>query len=159
MSQNIINTAKSVRQIALHLVQSIPEELYDIQPKQFNNTIRWNVGHTVFCVNHFLSIGFPFHPNLPESFKVLFNTGTSPNNWTVTPPSKQELIQYLSDQHDNLSGISSSMLEQHLKSPIQVGPLQFNTIGELCNFAFIHEAMHIGTISSLLKVIQYQQLK
>jgi len=43
MSNALLSTAKSVRQMVIQQIQSISEELFDVQPDQFNNTIRWNV--------------------------------------------------------------------------------------------------------------------
>ncbi|EGG35848.1 conserved domain protein [Paenibacillus sp. HGF5] len=40
MSEMIINTAKTGRQLVLQQVKVIPEELFDIQAAGFNNTIR-----------------------------------------------------------------------------------------------------------------------
>ncbi len=157
MSQAIINTAKSVRQLVIRQVQAIPEELFDVQPQPFSNTIRWNVGHIVSCLDFFLSLGFPFDSNLPETYNSLFKPGTRPSDWTDTPPTKEELIQYLSAQLESLSDVSPSTLDKSLKSPIEMGPLRFETVGEVFNFAFIHETMHSSTISCLLKVSQYKE--
>lgn len=82
MSKSMIHTAISVRQLALHQIQSIPEEFFDKQPPQFSNTIRWNVGHIAFCLDYFLSLGLPYTSSLPESYATFFNTGTKPADWT-----------------------------------------------------------------------------
>lgn len=155
MSQDIVNTAKTVHQMALYHIQAIPEELYDVQPPQFNNTIRWHVGHMLLTLNYFVSMAVPFEFKVPESYVGLFNTGTKPSEWSTTPPTKDELIQYFSGQLESLAGISSSALEQPLKKPIDMGKMHFETAGELFNFALIHEAMHLGNISSMLKVIKH----
>ncbi|MFC7678435.1 DinB family protein [Paenibacillus sp. GCM10028914] len=157
MSQDILNTAKLVHQMALQKIQSIPEELFDIQPAQFNNTIRWHVGHIVVSLNQFLSISVPYDFELPESYIGLFNTGTKPADWTITPPTKEELIQNISGQLERLAGLSASALEQPLKQPIDLGKMHFETAGEMVNFTLIHEAMHIGNISSMLKVIEQER--
>ncbi|MDR7079721.1 hypothetical protein J2Y03_004779 [Neobacillus niacini] len=156
MSNALLITAKSVRQMVIQLVQSIPEDLYDVQPQQFNNTIRWNIGHIVFAHDYFLSIALPFSSNLPGNYTTLFNTGTTPSEWTIIPPTKEELIQNLSGQLDKISEVSLGTLDKELKSPIEMGPLKFETTGEVFNFATVHEAMHFTTISSLLKVLNYQ---
>ncbi|MFJ9499739.1 DinB family protein [Brevibacillus centrosporus] len=157
MSQSMIRTALSVRQLVLHQIQSIPEDLFDKQPPQFANTIRWNVGHIAFCLNYFLTLGLPFSTSLPGTYAAFFHTGTKPADWTAAPPSKEELVQCLSAQLASLSEISPHVLENKLESPIEMGPLRFETVGEVFNFAFIHETMHFSTISCLLKVLQYER--
>ncbi|MGE5702606.1 MAG: DinB family protein [Clostridia bacterium] len=157
MSTDSIQTAKSVRQITLHHIQSIPEELFDVQPQAFNNTIRWNVGHIVASIDAFFSLGMTYATNFPETYKSLFSPGTKPADWTVTPPTKDELVHYLAVQLDSLSTISPDVLNEQLKSPFEMGPLRFETVGEIFNFAFIHEAMHLSTIGSLVKVIKHEK--
>lgn len=157
MSTTILNTGKSVRQIVLHQLQSIPEELFDVQPEAFNNTIRWNVGHMIVTLDYFFSLGSPLNSKLPDNYAGFFHKGTKPADWTETPPAKEELIHLLSLQLNSLSEISPEALGEQLKSPVELGPLRFETVGEVCNFAFIHEAMHASIISSLLKVIQHNK--
>lgn len=154
MSQSIVHTAKIVHSMAIQKIQPIPEELFDIQPAQFNNTIRWHVGHIIVSLNHFLSMSVPYTYELPESYAGLFMTGTKPSDWSVKPPTKEELMQHLSGQLERLADVSPSALEENLKSPVDLGPMHFETAGELVNFALIHEAMHLGNISSMLKVVK-----
>lgn len=156
MSQNIIHTAVSVRQIALQQVQAIPEELFDVHPQAFANTIRWNVGHLVFSLDYFLSLCLPFHSNLPQTYATFFHTGTKPADWTLAPPTKAELVQYMTGQLERLGQLAPEQFDQSLPSPIEMGPLRFEFAGEVVNFALVHEAMHLGTISSLVKVIQHE---
>ncbi|TNJ67014.1 DinB family protein [Paenibacillus hemerocallicola] len=154
MSPSCINTSMSVRQIVLHQLQSIPEPLFDVQPQAFGNTIRWNVGHIVFYMDYYLSLDSSYQSNLPETYARLFNTGTKPSDWIVSPPTKEELVQLLSGQLDRLSDVSPNTLEAPLASPIEMGPFRFETFGDAFHFAFIHEAIHLGTISSLFKVVR-----
>jgi len=158
MSQMIINTSILVRQMVIRQVEAIPEDLYDIQPKAFNNTIRWNIGHIINALNGLLSRGgFTLDINLPESYKALFLTGSKPSEWTITPPSKEELLKYLNEQLQALSEISPTILDNLIEPPTQLGPMKFERFGELFSFTTIHETMHTNTISCLLKVIKHEQ--
>ncbi|SCW50184.1 Uncharacterized damage-inducible protein DinB (forms a four-helix bundle) [Paenibacillus tianmuensis] len=159
MSQAILNTALKVRGMVLNQVNSIPEELFDIQPVPFNNTIRWNVGHIVAALDGFLSLGTTFNSNLPESYPSLFGMTSKPSDWTTTPPSKEELVRYLSQQLDALSKFPIHTLEDKPETPIQLGPMTFETVGELFNFAFVHETMHNGSINYILRAINHEQNK
>ncbi|MCF6409730.1 DinB family protein [Pseudalkalibacillus salsuginis] len=158
MSNALLSTAISVRQMVIQLVESIPEDLFDVQPNQFNNTIRWNVGHITFTHEYFLSLGLPINSGLPDNYAQLFNTGTKPSDWSPIPPTKEELIQNLSRQLSNVTDIPSNTFDQQMDPPIELGPLKFETFGEVFNFATVHETMHFTTISCLLKVLQYQKV-
>lgn len=154
MSQSIIVTGSVLRQIVIGQVQAIPEELFDVQSKFFNNTIRWNVGHIVYWMDRYSSLCFQTESKIPDSYEALFNSGTKPSDWTQAPPAKEELIQYLSAQLSRITEISPDALKQPLEAAFEMGPFRFETAGELLNFAFIHEGIHLGTISSILKVVQ-----
>ncbi|WP_054957536.1 DinB family protein [Paenibacillus dakarensis] len=154
MSSSIIHSAKAIHNMAIHQIQSIPEELFDIQAPQFNNTIRWHAGHIIVVLNHFLSMSIPYSYEVPEGYKGLFGPGTKPADWDVTPPTKDELVQQLSEQLEHLSEVTPDMLEETLKSPVDLGSKHFEKAGELFNFALLHEAMHLGNISSMLKVVK-----
>lgn len=154
MSQAILNTGKSIRQIALHKLGQLDETLFDIQPEGCNNTIRWHIGHVVVSLDAFFSLtAIPFNSNLPESYSGLFKPGTKPADWNITPPSKEELLQYLSQQLQAFSEISPELLDENLKTPFVMGPLNLTTAAEAVNFAFVHEAMHMGNISTMVQVI------
>jgi len=157
MSSAILKTGKSIRNVLLHRAQSIPEELYDVQPVPFNNTIRWNLGHIAVVQNGILALCSLDVIKLPDSYDTLFKMGTKPADWTTTPPTKEELLSVLSEQLNKLSELPTEALEEALPKPIEMGPMRFETVGELCNFAFIHEGMHAGTISCLLKVIKHNE--
>ncbi|WJH33583.1 DinB family protein [Paenibacillus sp. CC-CFT747] len=153
MSEMIINTAKIVRPVVLQQVQGIPEERFDVQPAGFNNTIRWNVGHMIYWMEEYSALSFGFVSIIPDSYAAMFNSGTKPSDWTMAPPSKEEMIDLLTAQLSRLSELTPEMLSRKLSTPYAMGPFQFHTAGELFNFALIHEAIHLGTISSQLKVL------
>jgi len=154
MSQSIIHTGKVLRQIMIGQLQDVSESQMDIQPEGFHNTVRWNIGHMVYWLDKYSSLSFGSPSAIPAQYETLFNSGTKPSDWTVTPPSKDELMVMLSEQLSSLSDLAPEMLEQRLQAPFEMGPFQFVTAGELFNFALIHEALHLGVISSQLKLIK-----
>lgn len=154
MSQSIIHTGKVLRQIMIGQLQDVSESQMDIQPEGFHNTVRWNIGHMVYWMDKYSSLSFGSPSAIPAHYETLFNSGTKPSDWTVTPPSKDELMAMLSEQLSSLSDLAPEMLEQRLQAPFEMGPFQFVTAGELFNFALIHEALHLGVISSQLKLIK-----
>lgn len=154
MTQSIIHTSKVLRQVVIGQVQGISEAQFDIQPAGFNNTIRWNVGHMIYWMDKYSTLSFGSKSTIPEHYEMLFASGTKPSDWTIAPPSKDELQQLLSEQLARLSELTPEMLNEVLKTPFVLGPFQFGTSGELFNFGLIHEAIHLGTISSQLKAFQ-----
>lgn len=153
-TQSIVNTGKVLHQLVIGQVQGIPESLFDITPAGFRNTIRWNVGHIVFWLDRYQQLCFGSASTIPASYETLFNSGTKPADWTISPPSQEELVQQLANQLSQISEITPDMLQQDLKSPFVLGPFEFTTAAELFNFAMMHEAIHLGTITSQQKAVQ-----
>ncbi|UUZ82760.1 DinB family protein [Paenibacillus sp. P26] len=154
MSQSILNTGKVLRQIVIGQLQGISEDQFDIQPKGFNNTIRWNVGHMVYWMDKYATLSFGSPTAIPAQYEALFNSGTKPSDWSIAPPSKEELIGWLAAQLSRLNELTPEMLDKKLEAPFEMGPFQFVTAGELFNFALMHESIHLGMISGLFKAIQ-----
>lgn len=151
MSEMIINTAKVLRQVMQQQVQAVPEELFDVQIAGFNNTIRWNVGHIIYWMDRYSTLSFASPSAIPDSYETLFNSGTKPSEWSSAPPAKDEMLELLASQLNRMTELTTEMLDEKLSTPYDMGPFQFTTAGELFNFAIIHEAIHLGTISSQLK--------
>ncbi|TJY42022.1 DinB family protein [Cohnella pontilimi] len=154
MAKSIVNTGKVLRQIVIGQIQGISEAQLDIQPEGFNNTIRWNVGHMIYWMDKYATLSFGSISAVPSRYEVLFNSGTKPSDWTIVPPSKDELIQMLVTQLSKLSELTPEWLDKTLQSPFEMGPFQFITAGELFNFALMHEAIHLGLISSQMKLLR-----
>jgi hypothetical protein len=156
MSSAIINTANVARLITIRKVEAISEELFDVQPPQFNNTIRWNLGHLITVMDSLVFKRIAQVSNLPEGFIDLFKGGTKPSDWTVTPPSKEELVALLKQQLSDLNELFSDKVNDKLETPLQIRDFTFETVGDVIGFAIVHEGMHTTTISDLAKVITYQ---
>jgi len=153
MTQSIIDTGKVLRQIVIGQLQGIEEIAMDVQPAGFNNTVRWNVGHIAYWMDKYSTLSFGTPTNLPASYATLFASGTKPADWTIEPPSKEELIGTLAAQLHRLSEVTPDLLDRPLDAPFEMGPFRFETAGELFNFALMHEAIHLGVVSSQLKLI------
>lgn len=153
MAQSIMNTGKVLRQIVIGQLQGVSEAQFDIQPEGFNNTIRWNVGHMVYWMDKYSTLSFGSPSAIPAQYEALFGSGTKPSDWTIAPPTKEELIQLLAEQLSRLNEQKPELLNKNLQSPFVLGPFQFISAGELFNFALMHEAIHLGVISSQLKLI------
>ncbi|KRE99353.1 hypothetical protein ASG89_27725 [Paenibacillus sp. Soil766] len=153
MAQSIINTGKVLHQVVIGTLQGVTEGYFDKQPEGFNNTICWNVGHMIYWFDKYSTLSFGSPSAIPDSYEFLFNSGTKPLDWTFAHPSKEELVEMLTAQLSRLSELTSDMLDEKLSTPYAMGPFQFITAGELFNFALIHEAIHLGTVTSQIRVL------
>jgi hypothetical protein len=154
-SSPIMKTANVARMMTIGKFEGINEELFDIQPLQFNNTIRWNLGHIIAVMDSLVFQRITQTSKLPSGFGDLFKSGTKPSDWTSAPPSKEQLMQALKQQLNDFHETFAGREDETLASPFQIRDFKFETVGDAIGFAVIHEAQHLAVASSLVKVINY----
>lgn len=150
MNQLMFKQFEMTRGWFIEVAESVPKRIASVQPEGFNNTIHWHIGH-VLTASEQLMFGFhhkKFH--LPADYKELFERGTYPADWRGDVPPVDELITQLKDQWDRLQQIPAEQLNETLEEPF-VG---LETFGELAGFAIVHEAIHIGKIQEMERVIE-----
>jgi hypothetical protein len=152
----IMNTVNISRLMTISKVESLSDELFDVQPPQFNNTIRWNLGHIIAVMDSLVFKRITEKSYLPEGFADLFKSGTKPSDWTTTPPTKDELVSLLKKQLNDLNETFASRADEALANPFQIRDFKFETVGDVIGFAIIHEGQHSTIVSDLVKVINYQ---
>jgi len=153
-SNTILKTANYVRLNNIRKFESLLEEYYDIQPIQFNNTIRWNIGHFIAITDSMLFKRITGSSRLPDGFIELFKGGTKPSDWTISPPSKVKLVQLLKLQLDDIHSLFMDKLNENLKDPFLIRDTSFVTIGDILAFVTIHEVQHSTTSTYILREIQ-----
>ncbi|MCQ6275013.1 DinB family protein [Bacillus sp. V3B] len=128
-------------------VEEISEEIIDVQPEGFNNTIRWNLGHLLTVTEVFL---FAENGQLPVNYKELFAPGTKPSDWSGEVPSVATLIGQLKEQQERINEIPTERFNEALPEP----KLGCSTVGELAGFSFYHETYHFGQIHAMKRLIE-----
>lgn len=94
---------------------------------------------------------------LPEGFADLFKSGTKPSDWTINPPTKDELVSLLKKQLNDLNETFANRTEEALTNPFQIRDFKFETVGDVIGYnAIIHEGQHTTIVSDLVKVINFQ---
>ncbi|AIM16770.1 MULTISPECIES: DinB family protein [Neobacillus] len=155
MSELLFKHFETTRSYFLKNVEALEESIVDVQPEGFNNTLHWQVGHVLTVTEQFM-FGFPKKSaHLPENYLELFGNGTKPADWQGDVPSVQVLVEQLKEQLKRIKEIPAESFQTKLKAPI----LGQETFGELANFSIFHEAMHLGQIQSMKRLIQAKQTK
>jgi uncharacterized damage-inducible protein DinB len=131
-------------------IESIGNDIVDVQPRGFNNNIHWMVGHVLTVAEQFL-FRYPNESSpLPANYKELFGNGTKPSEWKDEVPSVDELILQLKKQLARMKKIPVEKFYEKLETPF----LGQETFGELANFAVFHEANHLGQIQTMKRLIE-----
>lgn len=134
-------------------LQSVKDEQWDIQPEGFNNTIRWNVGHIFVSMESFIKQCVPTYEPVHPEWMPLFKGGSKPEDWTVNPPTKEELLIALAEQPSRVEEILSEEIDHPLFKVMSIGNFhEMATIDAVIQFAIWHEGVHAGTIYALNKI-------
>lgn len=150
MSQLVKMQFVKTRQVLAKLLEDASPEIISIVPKGFNNNIHWQVGHILGAGELFL---FKGQENLPKTYNEFFGTGTKPTDWTGDVPSIEILLEQLNEQLVRINEIPDESFNQTLSKPF----IGNETVGELAAFGAFHEALHLGQIQSLKRIIKAAQ--
>ncbi|RXT03604.1 DinB family protein [Ammoniphilus sp. CFH 90114] len=136
----------------LQFLKELDEKIIDVQPKGFNNTIRWHVGHLLFVGEKFM-FGYPKRSlNIPAAYESMFGLGTKPSQWTEDITTLTELISYLEDQTRRINDLNEEYFAQSLPFKFPFGNIQ--TFGELFQLMMYHEAEHLGQMKAMKRWIE-----
>jgi uncharacterized damage-inducible protein DinB len=155
MSERLFKNMELTRSFILKSISTLDEAIVDVQPEGFNNTIHWHIGHILTVAEQFM-FGFPKKStHLPANYMELFGSGTKPADWQGEVPSVKELSAQLNDQLKRMKEVPAESLNEKLQKPF----LGQETYGELANFNLFHEALHLGQIQTMKRVIEIAQAK
>ncbi|WP_066390446.1 DinB family protein [Neobacillus mesonae] len=150
MSELLIKSYETARRFFIKNVEALDESILHVQPEGFKNSIHWHVGHVLTVAEQFV-FGFPKKSNnLPANYLELFGNGTKPADWNEDVPSVKDLTAQLKDQIKRIKEIPANSFDHKLPEPF----LGQETVGELTSFAVFHEALHLGKIQEMKRVIE-----
>lgn len=145
-----------VRSRLLTAAEGVTEEMADLIPQGYRNSIRWQLGHVyVVCERFaFQYIGIPLH--MPDGFKGWFENGTSPLDSpnTIPYPSLQELKILLIDQQERIrESLKDRMHTKIVPSYTTSGGMTMETPEEFLSFDLYHEGLHTSVIKMYKKLL------
>lgn len=150
MSNLIKQQFQRTRKALAETLEGISEETLSIVPNGFNNNIHWEVGHILTAGEMFLFYG---EGTLPENYQALFGYGSKPADWKEDVPTLAVLMQQLEEQLKRIETIPNEKFGQKLPKPV----LGNETFGELAAMGAFHEAMHLGQIQAMRRLIEGQK--
>jgi hypothetical protein len=134
----------------------VKEEQWDIQPEGFNNTIRWNMGHVFVSMETLVQKGLPEYEPVHPEWIPLFAPGTKPADWTVAPPSTEDLLSALAEQPARIKAALEGNLDKPLVESMKIGSFhEMANVHAIVQFAVWHEGIHSGIISAMSKINVY----
>jgi hypothetical protein len=147
METFIFKQLEFARNQTLKVLDGVTESTATRIPEKFRNHILWQGGHIYLVQERFAFSIHGFDAKLPEPFKALFAPGTTPLNWTETPPALSEVTDMLRGQQERIQLALKGRIGEKAPSPYTTSTgMTLETIGEFLNFSLYHEGMHFNSI-------------
>jgi uncharacterized protein (DUF1810 family) len=151
----IFDQLEFVRKGTLKIIEVTEEPQLTMIPKGFNNNILWNLGH-IYVIQEqmvFPPMGEPSHLN--EPLIHLFNKKTTPMNWTIEPPTLDELTTLLKNQTTRIRDTFGDRPDDNLLQPFTLfKSLTFNSLSDVLTFTMFHEGMHLETMKMYVRMLK-----
>lgn len=146
-----LNVIRFGRERTLKALEGLDQTKLTAIPAGFKNNLLWNAGHILFYTCQFV-YGPSGLPNpLPANYKDLFKGGSSPADWQSAPDGAT-IIRELSTSFDQI--VADHAAGKFTKyEGLKVGPLNLATLPEALLFHAFHEGLHLGTMTSIRKLI------
>lgn len=142
---------KYSRTSTLILLPKLEESLWDIQPENWPNTIRWNAGHVYAETERFLHDADNDYEITHPEWMDLFLDGSRPSEWTEEDnvPSKDEIIEALAEQEKRIETYFKDKLNNKADDVRDLNGTLLDTVDSALQFVTWHEGIHLGILKSL----------
>ncbi|MFC4404102.1 DinB family protein [Gracilibacillus xinjiangensis] len=155
MSHYLFQQFTFARKATMEYVKGLKENQLEVVPAGSNNHIKWNLGHVYMVTENFAFQLTGEKADIPDHYPELFNTGTSPKDWSKKTPRIEELIVLLNKQMVRVETILADKIEQPIKEIYNTSTgLQISSVAECLSFCLYHEGMHFGAIKGINQRLQ-----
>ncbi|MDQ6419651.1 DinB family protein [Paenibacillus sp. LHD-117] len=137
-----------VRKLTLKAAEGLTEEMADIVPDGFRNSLRWQLGHLYVVLERFAFKAPGLPQQLPDGFRERFEFGTSPLTWAVDAPlpTLPELRELLAEQPARVEALLAQRLREEVAPYTTSTGFTLSTPGEFLGLALYHEGLHQGAV-------------
>lgn len=140
---------KYSRTSTLILLPKLDEKLWDIQPENWPNTIRWHAGHVYAEAERFMHDADNSYEVTRPRWMDLFLDGTRPSEWEGEVPSKEEIIEALREQEERIETFFDGKYANAADDVRDLHGTLLDTADAALQFITWHEGMHLGAVKGL----------
>ena len=149
------NTARTWVLNHLEKLEEKDEKFLHTIPDGFPNSLHWQFGH-IAAMTEMLSVKFFEHEDeVADRFLKYFDYGTKPQDFDENTPNMDDIKQLLETQVDSFN---EDIADELLDTPLENDSFGAKDYGEYWGFFIIHEALHIGKIEEMKRVLENQGL-
>lgn len=147
----IFGLSEDIRQGILNDIANVPESKRTIVPHGFNNNLHWQLGHILTITDAIMFRFLSGESRIHESYPAFFASGTKPAEWPESPPHWEVIVTQLHEQMKQIRQTFQGKLDEPAADSDNF--LEAEDVGELMQFFLVHESIHAGMITAMLKVL------
>ncbi|MCM3762513.1 DinB family protein [Alkalihalobacillus oceani] len=125
-----------IRSQLLEAVSGLTDSQWDVVPAGFTNNLHWQVGHVLTITDELLFTISGVGSRIPTEDKTFFSAGTSPADWSESPPAPAMIIKQLDRQAREICDTFSGKFMQPVEDVNNF--IQAEVIGELFDLLLAH---------------------
>ncbi len=145
-------TLKATRQNILKMVDGLTTEQLNKIPEGFNNNLAWHLGHVLITqqlLNYKLA---GLSPKVSDEWIAKYRKGTKPE----APITEAEITDIKTQLTTSIADLEKDFSEGIFKNyktyPTSYG-VELTSIEDAVAFNNVHEAMHLGNVISMRKLV------
>lgn len=144
---------QTARAQVVAFLEKTDENLLHTIPEGFPNSLHWQYGH-IAAMGEMLSVMmFKHEDEVHQRFNKYFGYGTSPGDFDDDTPAIKDIKQLLNSQLDMFE---NDLTEELVNMTIEDNQFGTKDNGEFLGFFIIHEAVHLGKIEEITRVLKLQ---
>lgn len=145
----LLHQWSTAREFVLTLLEDTDSRSLEVIPDGFKNNLLWQFGHLATVGEILGAFYFNMDAEVYEKWKGYFDYGTSPNDFDDNTPGIDEVRELLKSQLAKYKDISEEKLNEDLPEKA----FKADTVGQMMAFIILHEAIHVGKIEEMKKLV------
>jgi hypothetical protein len=150
---SVLKQFNLTRTSLLTYLNELDEEILDSQSKYFDQTIRWFIGNTLLINEKLLFVSKKSH-TLPSEYSQLFSSDINVQDWTIQPPTLDELMDKLEDQQNRINKFDDLFWKSDVKFKVPYGHVESH--GDLLIMLAHREAELLGKLKVMRQVLDVE---
>ena len=147
---SITKSLVTARGYFLQTITGLSEERLLKVPEGASNNILWNIGHIVHSNSAMIYGPCGLESPNPANYVDLFRGGTSPADWSSTPPIDEVLGHFKSMNKQIITKYTGGAFNTFNTFELVPG-MTLDNIEDALGFCLIHEGVHLGIVMALMK--------
>ncbi|MCG1010679.1 DinB family protein [Salinicoccus sp. ID82-1] len=138
-----------VRQWTLSIFEGVETEDFHAVAAEFPNSLHWQLGHAATMMEQVTQELTDKNDETYQRYVKYFGYGTSPDDYDDETPAIDEIEALLKGQPSRLEDVEEEAIQQELPEEF----MGMTTQEEMFGFTIMHEAMHVGKMQEMKRVM------